>query len=337
MDLRYVCNIALGHCNDFYGINDLFLGSDKTVVKEIQEIGQHTGRNIPIYKELPLAHFEAIIGKGDSTTIYRARKQLSDKSSIVYAQKESTLLNYFMNEVLALLLLNNEGVINIVEIGGRERKDKKNVNCFRMEYISNPQFLKEIDVNNELEVEKLLQQLRQVVRTVSYIHENGIIHRDLKPKNIMLHSGGSKIIDLELSKISRADQGIVTGTEKDFIVGTSPYIPPEQAEGASNKSTPASDNYSLAWIIYEALSRKSPIDFEGNTDSRIKLIMISNKHPEDIRGLNPVIKNKDFATVLRQMLSKIQSERPFQTAKDFLAFLEKLDPYKLTHDVPLNV
>jgi serine/threonine protein kinase len=100
----------------------------------------------------------------------------------------------------------------------------------------------------------------QVCDALSYAHDAGFLHRDIKPSNILLtDSGIVKVLDFGIAK---AADSYATGeqvTKTGFIVGTPPYMPPEQAGGSPE---PRSDLYSLGCLLFELITGRLP--FQAN-------------------------------------------------------------------------
>ena len=115
---------------------------------------------------------------------------------------------------------------------------------------------------------------RQIAEGLEATHEKGIIHRDLKPANIKITPDGKvKILDFGLAKaFSReGDVSVATsqsptltkGTALGAIMGTAPYMSPEQARGdAVDRRT---DVWAFGCCLYEALTGKAT--FRGSTVS----------------------------------------------------------------------
>lgn len=93
---------------------------------------------------------------------------------------------------------------------------------------------------------------------LAHAHARGVIHRDVKPGNVLVpKSGGegvvAKLTDFGIARIAGDEALTATGD----VVGTLAYMAPEQAEGRG--ASAASDLYSLALVLYEALCGVNPV------------------------------------------------------------------------------
>src|SRR5262249_53360699 len=111
---------------------------------------------------------------------------------------------------------------------------------------------------------RALQLVGPIVSALVAVHRSGVIHRDLKPQNIMLlpapDGAGEvlKLLDFGLSKRTglNAAESLLVSRER-MLLGTPLYMAPEQARGDTDNVGAAADQFALAAIIYEMLTRRA--------------------------------------------------------------------------------
>ncbi|MGO9468067.1 MAG: protein kinase domain-containing protein [Isosphaeraceae bacterium] len=128
-----------------------------------------------------------------------------------------------------------------------------------------------------LALRKLLRRFLDVCNAVDYAHGRGVLHRDLKPSNIILGKHGETlVVDWGLAKAVGTSAGGSISEERPLVppsasssaetlpgsaLGTPAYMSPEQASGAIDRLSIASDVYSLGATLYCLLTGRPP--FEG--------------------------------------------------------------------------
>ena len=117
-------------------------------------------------------------------------------------------------------------------------------------------------------------------------HEANILHRDVKPENILVAKNGyAKLADFGLAKLVENAEIDLTrtlregATQKGVIIGTIPYMSPEQASGQRLDSR--SDIFSFAIVLYELLAGRRP--FHGSTNLEV-LETIIHAAPKPLGG-----------------------------------------------------
>jgi tRNA A-37 threonylcarbamoyl transferase component Bud32 len=111
--------------------------------------------------------------------------------------------------------------------------------------------------------------VEKIARAIQHAHEHQIFHRDLKPGNILLDEEGEPAVsDFGLAKFRDLD---IELTRTGAVVGTIPYMPPEQAEAKKDIGAGA-DIWALGVILYELIAGVRPFTGENSEDLRQNII-----------------------------------------------------------------
>ena len=205
------------------------------------------------------------LGAGGMGEVYRAHdsklgRDVAIKTLPPEFARDPERLARFRREARALATLNRP---NIAAIYGLEESD--NVDCLVLELVEGETLAERIQRIGPLPVEKALDYARQVAEALEAAHSKGIVHRDLKPANVKVTPEGRvKVLDFGLAKAVRGveeDQDLsqlVTVTQLEtivgHIVGTPPYMSPEQARGKDVDSR--TDIWAFGCLLYELLTGK---------------------------------------------------------------------------------
>ena len=146
----------------------------------------------------------------------------------------------------------------------------------------------------------------QIADGLAAAHAKGIVHRDLKPANIAITATGAKVIDFGLAKTEASESGAassVTTTREGVVLGTAPYMSPEQARGAVVDAR--TDVWALGCVLYEMLAGRRA--FAG--DSIVEVLgAVLNKEP-DLRAL-PAGTPRGVRSLIGRCIAKDPAARP---------------------------
>jgi len=271
-----------------------------------------------------LAHFEILekIGAGGMGEVYRARdtklgREVALKTLPPELAADPARLKRFMNEARAVASLNHPNIVTIYSV-----EEADDLHFLTMELIKGGSLHEQIPENG-VPHDRFMEIALPLTDALSAAHELGVVHRDLKPSNLMLVEGRRvKILDFGLatfvergtdSKTETPRHGaLATRTQltgEGMIVGTMPYMSPEQIE--SKPVDARSDIFSLGIIFYELVTGRRP--FHGDTNPSL-ISSILKDVPPPVTHLNPAVPG-DVGRIIGRCLEK-DPEGRFQTARD---------------------
>ncbi len=228
------------------------------------------------------------LGRGGMGVVYKARDtRLGRLAALKVLRPESQAAadatRRFLREAQTACALNHPNILTIYEIGSEADLD-----YIAMELVEGGT-LADLVASGPLPAERALRLAAQVADALAVAHAASIVHRDLKPSNIMMPAADRvKVVDFGLAKVTGAvestSETATPLTSVGAIVGTAPYMSPEQASGLAVDAR--SDLFSLGTILYEMLAGRMP--FRG--DSAVgTLAAILKDTPAPIPGIGPTV------------------------------------------------
>jgi hypothetical protein len=190
------------------------------------------------------------IGAGGMGEVFEAvDNRLERKVAIKVLKPEqatAVATQRFLREARLMARLKHPCVVKVHSVG-----EDKGLSWFVMDLVEGETLATRL-ARGPLTGKETIQLARDLLSALTEAHEKGIVHRDIKPANIFIEKGRALISDFGIARTattSGADAGL-TATQQP--IGTPAYMSPEQA--SAGDVGPASDQYSLALVLYECLS-----------------------------------------------------------------------------------
>ncbi len=227
-----------------------------------------------------------IIGRGGMSRVYEAIDEFPKRTvalKLIDPQLVSPAsLSRFEFEAQLLGWLDHPGIAKLYH-AGTYRDGKQVIPFFAMEFVPNAQTVTRYATSHHLNMIERLELITRVCDAVHHAHLNGIIHRDLKPDNILINSAGQpKLIDFGISRtIDRHRVRGTAHTQAGQLIGTPPYMSPEQLTLDPKQLDIRSDVYSLGVVTYELLCGEIP--FENSTFAVKGRPDLEPKFPKSVR------------------------------------------------------
>jgi Tol biopolymer transport system component len=214
----------------------------------------------------------------------------------------------FAQEALAASALNHPNILTVYDIG-----TEGEIQYLVSELIEGDSLRAEMN-RGRVALKRLLDIAHQTADGLAAAHEAGIVHRDLKPENVMLTVDGRvKIVDFGLAKTPEVEPALAGGpsatqTAAGLIMGTVPYMSPEQARGSPADFR--SDQFALGVMLYEMTTATHPFKRETGVQTLSAIIADEPPDPAEVAPSLPV----PVRWLIRRLLAKAPRERYAHTA-----------------------
>ena len=296
-------------------------------VKDISGSTDLTGTDLKHYR------IEAFIGQGGMGVVYRGRDTRLNRpvaikllSPALVASAERR--NRFVQEARAAAALSHPAIAQVYDI------DEVDGCLFIvMEYIDG-RSVGRLIADRELDLLSSVEIAFQVVEGLEKAHEAGILHRDIKSDNIMVtRDGRAKLLDFGLAKLmepapaaSAPPSDPLRTLTKDagrtlpgLVMGTVPYMSPEQARGRDLDVR--SDLFSLGVVLYEMVTGELP--FKGETP-------LDTMHAIAYEEARPVtVLRRNLPPQVHRIISRCLRKRPEDRYPDAETLASDLKRFKL--------
>ncbi len=265
-------------------------------------MADHLGQQLGNYRLIRL------LGRGGFADVYLGEHIHLDVNAaikLLHTQLTDEDIALFRSEARTLARLIHPQIVRLLDFG-----IENNIPYLVMDYAPNGTFRERFPRHTTLPLPSIVAYVMQVADALQFAHDEKLIHRDIKPENMFLGRRNEVVVgDFGIAVLSKSTRS----RNLQDIAGTVEYMSPEQLHGKPGR---ASDQYSLAIVVYEWLTGDVP--FQG------AFIEIASQHmlvpPESPRKKVPSIPLAVEQVVLRGL--EKDPEKRFPSVHEFAQALK---------------
>jgi eukaryotic-like serine/threonine-protein kinase len=264
---------------------------------------------------------EREIGRGGMGVIWEAldqqlKRKVALKIMTADPRHRASALRRFEREAMAVAQLSSANVVQIFDYGIEAGSP-----YIAMERLFGEGLDERLRRARRLSIPNAIAIFKQAARALEDAHAAGIVHRDIKPGNVFLASSGAdeivKILDFGIVSMLAEPRDTARITNADTLVGTPSYMSPEQVR--NGRIDPRSDLWSLAVVMFEALTGERPFHGESLGDLILKICIDPNPAATSVAPDLP----PEVDAFFDRALAKNPAQR-FATAREMMAAFSML-------------
>ncbi len=256
------------------------------------------------------------LGRGGMGVVYKAlqittKRVVAVKVLLAGPFASPTTRHRFEREIELAARLQHPNIVRVLESGVIAHQQ-----YYSMDYVEGIPLDRYVSTV-EPDVAAILHMFLKICEAVEHAHEQGVIHRDLKPANVLVAEGGQPhVLDFGLAKAveqAASEDARATGVSAaGQVMGTLPYLSPEQATGESDEVDRRTDVFSLGVMLFEALTGSLPF---GNDNGPTDVIRRIVEQPPASPSSRSSRVDRELETIILRCLEK-EKDRRFQSPKD---------------------
>jgi serine/threonine protein kinase len=283
---------------------------DTPAFEDMAHLMARDEKSVLVDRMLGRYHLLSLVGRGGMAEVYcavdtRLNRLVAIKILPTFMAHEPELRR-FEREARAIAALNHRHICTVHDVG-----HEGGTHYLVFEYLVGESLSARLS-REPLPLLEGLEYAIQIADALSEAHVTGIIHLDLKPENIMLTSGGVKLLDFGIAELRYPDAQDGEPGNPDagrLRSGTRGYMPPEQADGRDVDFR--SDIFAFGAVLYQMFTGRSAFPNRDSAGTPPPLLLLQPTLP---RALDILID---------RCLAKDPSER-WQSVTDVLAKLREI-------------
>jgi eukaryotic-like serine/threonine-protein kinase len=266
----------------------------------------------------------AQLAQGGMGEVYKAKDTRLDRTVALkvlpaHLSADVELRRRFEREARAISSLSHPNICTLYDVGNFSGQE-----FLVMEFLEGETLADRL-VRGAMPIEELFSIANDIADALEKAHREGVIHRDLKPGNIVLTRTGAKLLDFGLAKWMPNENSILGRsdavterqplTSEGMVLGTIPYMAPEQLEGKNLDAR--TDIFAFGAILYEMATGVRAFNAGSNASLIAAIMREEPVPPSRIRAVGP----RGLDRIIQTCLAKNPDDR-FQSVHDIKLALQ---------------
>jgi eukaryotic-like serine/threonine-protein kinase len=256
-----------------------------------------------------------VLGIGGSAVVFEASHRNGSRVAIKILRPEhlavASLMGRFMREAYVANQVDHPGVVRVIDDGSTD----EGAPFLVMDLLEGQTLRERVERDGTLSHEAAIDLCAAVLDVLAKAHDRGVVHRDLKPDNLFFDASGAvRVLDFGIARLTTTEGAELTQT--GLGMGTSAYMPPEQARGEWEAVGPRSDLWALAATTVFALAKRPP---HVASNAQKTLLLAATMNAPSVVSMVPQIR-AGLARALDHALAFDPESRP----RDARAMAEEL-------------
>jgi len=265
-------------------------------------------------------HIDSLLGRGGFSEVYEATDRVTGAPAVVKiltardGKSNADMALRFQREALTLMDLRHDHIVGLLAFG-----EQTGLAYIVMEHDNGVSLTDYLRTAGWPTIPESIRAMTQLAEALQYVHEKGIIHQDIKPSNIILRDrriDQCKLVDFGCALLKRSLRAEAT----HGVMGTIPYISPEQLRSDLEEVDARSDLYALGVTFYELLTGTSPFP-RSESPQEIGRAQMGKAEPPS--RCNPVVPE-----VLDRIALKLIEFDPARRYQSAASLLDDLREYR---------
>ncbi len=248
-----------------------------------------------------------LLGRGGFGFVYEAqdmllKERVAIKELIPALAGDEMVLKRFLEEAKATMRLRHKRIVGTHNVF-TERDNYYIV----MEMMPGGSLQARLQEQGAMPVEEAVRIAAEVCEGLTCAHDEGVVHCDLKPANILFdRKGEAKVADFGIAHVSERILTRSWQTASGLVVGTLPYMPPEQIDGV--RDDPRVDVYALGALLYRAVTDRTYLEFNTRETPRAQVENVQRIYEQE--PLAPSTHNRRVPSWLDEVILRALAKQP---------------------------